>query len=125
MSVFASSRENALATLVPRERPADKRLETAVCAMQDGSSDVEEVMVVAGDIRLERRRGEEYMALLSADGVVVLAYWLEIGFGRPVWTLATASATRARRALAEAGIREPTPAVPSGNCQVPSGVASE
>lgn len=67
----------------------------------------EETLQIADDVRLVRRTGEFYLALVDA-GHHVLPHLLDIGLGRLVWTLATArpmgSFERARRVLVECGI---------------------
>jgi hypothetical protein len=71
------------------------------------SCDVEDVVPVGDGVRLVRCRGELYIALVTI-GDPAFAYWLDLGLGRLVWTLATAAPAaaceRARRVLAEAEI---------------------
>ena len=91
------SRPEDRATSEPEERPA------------------ETVVQIGGDVRLVRRPGEFYYALVLV-GQEVLPHLLDVGLGRLVWTLATAAPTasceRARRVLAEAGIVATDPTVP-------------
>ena len=67
---------------------------------------IEEAVQVGPDVRLVRRRGEFYVALVMVGQEV--PHLLDLGLGRLVWTLARAAPTRAceraRRVLAEAGI---------------------
>ena len=82
---------------------------------------IEEAVQVGPDVRLVRRRGEFYVALVMV-GQEVQPHLLDLGLGRLVWTLARAAPTpaceRARRVLAEAGILATDAG--SAKCQVRS-----
>jgi len=71
---------------------------------------IEERLQIAENVRLVRRTGEFYIALVDA-GRRVVPHLLDTGLGRLVWTLATArpmgSFERARRVLAECGVVGP------------------
>jgi hypothetical protein len=73
----------------------------------DETEVIEERLQIAEDVRLVRRTGEFYVALVEA-GHHLVPHLLDVGLGRLVWTLATARPTgsfeRARRVLAECGI---------------------
>jgi hypothetical protein len=87
----------------------------------------EDAVQIGSDVRLVRRPGEFYVALVMV-GQEVQPHVLDLGLGRLVWTLATAAPTlgceRARRVLAEAGIGQPMQTVPSATCEELSGMGS-
>jgi hypothetical protein len=101
-----SQSRDPLTTLVQRLPPITAR-EEAGTTLKDDCSLLEETLQIGDDVRLVRRPGGFYIALVEV-GPLILPHLLDAGLGRLVWTLATArpsgSCERARRILTECGI---------------------
>lgn len=102
-----SQGRDPLTTLVRRLPPIKAREEAGTTLKGDGRSLLEETLQIGDDVRLVRRPGGFYIALVDV-GPLILPHLLDAGLGRLVWTLATArpsgSCEGARRVLAECGI---------------------
>ena len=96
-----------LTTLVQRLPAINARGEPDTSLKGDDQCLLEETLRIGDDVRLVRRPGGFYIALVDV-GPLILPHLLDVGLGRLVWTLATArpsnSCDRARRILAECGI---------------------